>query len=213
MKTLSMILSLVSVSFFAQSGNVGINTTSPQTNLHVKGTLRLENSSKSNGAVLRVYDEGSMKWKSLFVSQPIRGEKTISAGVQTSTTAKYTGMRITLPTGRWIVKLNLLIPDVSMSANQGLWVDCYLSNSDTAGTLSPDYVANSATHFGGSIKYPASFGMIVGGVVINNTTSTPKTYYLWAQHEAFPNTATSLYSGSLAGDAWNEDKIYAIPFE
>lgn len=197
----------------AQSGNVGINTNDPQTDLHVKGTLRLENPTKSENAVLRVYKDGSMKWKKLFVVEPVTGDKEFENGINTSATPQYSGLYITLPTGRWIVKLNLLIPQVNTTTNQGLWVNCYLSDSKTNSALTGDYLANSSTYFGGSIKHPARYGMVVGGVVINNATSGPKTYYLWAFHEPFPSTATSLYSNTLGGFGWYEDKIYALPFE
>ena len=214
MKKNVLLTILVSSLCYAQNGNVGIDTPNPQTSLHVKGTLRLDNPSNSDKAVLRVFKDGSMKWKKLFVVEPITGEKTIPAGIDTSTTPTYSGMRIKLPTGRWIVKLNLLIPQMTnITNNQGIWLNCYLSDSDTNSTATNDYIANSSTYFGGNIKYPARYGMVVGGVVINNTGAADKMYYLWVFQEVFPPTATTIYSHTLAAHNWYEDKIYALPFE
>ena len=213
MKFTQISLILMSAYLPAQyTGNVGIGTPAPEANLHVKGTLRLENPSKAADAVLRVYKDGSMKWKKLLLVEPITGQKELENGINTSTTPKYSGLKITLPTGRWIVKLNLLIPPVNYSTNQGLWVNCYLSDSSTNSTATTDYLTNSSTYFGGGMRHPANYGMVVGGVVINNTSASSKTYYLWASHEAFPSTA-NISANTLGGYGWYEDKIYALPFE
>ena len=197
------------------SGNVGINEPNPQTTLHVKGTLRLDNASNSDNAVLRVYADGSMKWKKLFLVEPVRGNKTDAGttGINTSSSPKYAGFKITLPAGRWIVKLNLLIPMIqNYSSGRGFWVNAYLSDSSTDSTPTNDYLNNSSTYFSGGVKYPAPYGMVVGGVVVSNS-SPSKTYYLWVKHEVFPSTATNMYSSTLGASNWYEDKIYAIPFE
>ncbi len=218
MKKLYLALLMPGVIAYGQtnySGNVGINEPNPQATLHVKGTLRLDNPSKSDNAVLRVFKDGSMKWKKLFLVEPVRGDKTDAgtAGIDTSTTPKYAGFKITLPTGRWIVKLNLLIPQIkNYWQGRGFWVNAYLSDSKTNSSPTSDYLVNSSKYFSGGVKYPAPYGMVVGGVVINNTQES-KTYYLWVFHETFPSTASDMYSNTLGADGWYEDKIYAIPFE
>ena len=218
MKKLYLALLMPSVIAYGQTnytGKVGINEPNPQTTLHVTGTLRLDNPSKSDNAVLRVFKDGSMKWKKLFLVEPIRGDKSDagSTGINTSTTPQYAGFKLTLPTGRWIVKLNLLIPQIqNSSVDRGFWVNSYLSDSKTDATPTQDYLANSSIYFSGGVKYPAPYGMVVGGVVINNPTPS-KTYYLWLFHEAFPSSVTNMYSKTLGASNWFEDKIYAIPFE
>ena len=131
--------------------------------------------------------------------------------------AQYLNAQITLPPGKWIVYIySLLSPynpnlgnntwDVNTFA--GVWCRLTLSESNTTFSISPDI--QGGTLASGALNYPSSFGLATGAIVVHNTSTNPKTYYVWGNISIF-GTNCGLYNILTAG--WGENNFFAIPAE
>src|SRR5690606_21697659 len=155
----------------AQNKGVGIGTEFPQETLHVKGSLRLEHPSQSEGYLLQVFDEGSMKWSPMIPnsnSGTLGNENGHTSDIPSDT---YLNGFITLSPGQWLVKVSLLIP-TNYNANAQLndpessliyndliiKVLTHFSESDTDPTRTLDYVEGSALNTTGSLVAPSMYG-------------------------------------------------------
>ena len=220
-KILFSTLTLVLFSYsFGQSytGKVGINTNNPQETLHIKSSLRLEHQSQGLAKILRVYQDGSMKWGTT-VPNPITGKFDVGLGYTQPADLpnnQYYNASITLTPGKWIVKLSLLISTLNYSgnANEGYLSETYFADTNTNGSSpTTDYMAGSSTLISGTLNTPSRYGMVVGSVLIENTAATPKTYYLHGKTVKYAVGTPTVSFDRFTSNYWAENRIYAIPFE
>lgn len=207
------------------SGGVGIGTKTPQANLHVKGSLRLDHPSEGNGYILQVFDQGSMKWSPLIpnsVKGTIGSPTGYDGDIPNNT---YLNGMVTVSPGKWLVKVSLLIPtDYNANAVSNpaaamrysdlvIKVTTYFTDSSSSATPTTDYITGSAKKITGSLITPTMYGMVEGYALLENKTSINKTYYLWGKSDrravtTSPATILPLYH--IAG-TWGENRIYAYP--
>lgn len=211
---------------FAQSGSkgVGIGTNNPQANLHVKGSLRLDHPSEGNGYILQVFNEGSMKWSPLIpnsVTGNLGNTNGYDGDIPNNTFLNGT---ITISPGKWLVKVSLLIPtDYNASAINNpasslryndlvIKVTTYFTDSNTNANPTLDYIPGGARKITGTLVTPSMYGMVEGYALLENKTTSNKTYYLWGKSDrravmSNPD-ASPLYKISAF---WGENRIYAYP--
>jgi len=144
--------------------------------------------------------------------------------------SKTCGANITLPPGRWEVKLNLTCLMVQYDINWGMPVSLlmsyWLTDTETTGPLNYSYPTTptnitSDVMFSGSglfTKPIAQMGATIGAehngsFYINNATSDTKTYYLFFHEGGLANTEN--YNGfepiyaDLGGSTWKGNRFYA----
>ena len=140
---------------------------------------------------------------------------------------KSTGSYIALPPGKWQVNVAMLIPynpgssNAGLTANDWLWVRSSFSESATDVTVSPDVLSGGITKYAsanfqgptpGNVGYVTRFGMLIGTVIINNTSLATKTYHY--NIGGWEISSTNL-PGKLdqIGGHWGEDSITAFPIQ
>ena len=89
------------------------------------------------------------------------------------------------------------------------WLRSSLSNSSTTLSPSSDIVSTSTLFSGGSTRY-TTYSLTTGNILIENTSSAPKTYYYYAWGE-FSGTSANKFFTNFGGSGWGEDMLYAIP--
>lgn len=201
--------------FMLQSNaQVGIGTTTPGAMLHVKGGVRLEHSSSGNEKILKVNQQGEVRWARPFLLEIINTTlPSTGLNIVEQNVPKYTNLKITLPRGRFIVKgIFLLNASPNLNNMQSSWVTAYLSDSATSADYSTDVIPQSANQMSGGIIGPAIYNILEGSIAIENSTMAPKTYYLWAFKKNYGNSNSSLIS-NFASSAWGENILYAVPFD
>ncbi|AWK05531.1 hypothetical protein HYN56_15310 [Flavobacterium crocinum] len=93
----------------------------------------------------------------------------------------YTGCSLTLPPGKWLCKLNLIMKktDGTYSAADSCGsIVSYFSESSTSSTST----TNTSQILKMRNMFPPNslYGMIEGHIILENTTASDKTYYYWA---------------------------------
>ncbi len=196
-------------------GNVGIGTLTPTRALHVtsttNGAIRIVDGTQANGRVLTSDGTGVATWQSPGIDNIVG---TLSAtGVNipyTLTNFVQTGSSITLPPGRYAVNVTMLLARNSTTLpspnNSFFWVRSSFSDSAGINPLpSPDIVGSNLAsgNFGGTSVY----AMLIGTIVINNTTAGNKTYYYVAGRTVTSNTTETLTG--FGSTYWAENNIIA----
>lgn len=202
-------------------GRVGIGTSAPQHTLHSIGTLRFEgvNTGQASGMVLTSNDNlGTATWQRA-ASNVVTG--TLGGGynlpfAQTSTMS-YTGSFITLPPGKWMLTISLLlIPSGTIPATEWMFVrstfsDQNLTTIGQVGTQSADVIRPTLMSFQitGPFTGGQKYNVATGTIQINNTSGTTKTYrYIVGGTQASSTIAGAQLSA--VGGSWSENAIYAI---
>jgi len=142
---------------------------------------------------------------------------------------KQTGSSITLPPGKWMVYVQMLMPIQNFPpAGDFLWLRTSFSNAANSYAISPDIDNTIGTQFISGSYYgmskngalPISYTMMQGFVIINNTTAASKKYFYFVHscdtNNGYPVSGTSPivvgFGGTGAtGNQWGEDVMYAIP--
>ena len=143
--------------------------------------------------------------------------------------SKTCGANITLPPGRWEVKLNLTCLMVQYDINWGMPVSLlmsyWLTDTETTGPLNYSYPTTptnitSDVMFSGSglfTKPIAQMGATIGAEhngSFYNATSDTKTYYLFFHEGGLANTENfngfePIYA-DLGGSTWKGNRFYAV---
>lgn len=215
MKLATLFVQIGLLLYMLQSNaQVGIGTTNPSAMLHVKGGVRLEHSSSGNEKILKVNQQGEVRWARPFLLEIISTTlPSKGLNIENQNVHRYTNLSITLPRGRYIVKgIFLLNASPNLTNMQSCWVTAYLSDSATIGQFSSDIIPQSANQMSGGIIGPAIYNILEGSIAIENSTMAPKTYYLWAYKKNYGSSNTS-YIVNFASSAWGENILYAVPFD
>lgn len=212
---------------YAQSGNVGIGTTTPTATLHLKSTntyiLRQEdnvNTSNGNYTIQNGDALGNFKkvptgvFRSVqMVSLPAIGS-TVS---QIDPNFQTTTLNILLPPGKWQITGALVLrPSVDLSKNSTMVLNCKLSVADTNTSTTPsnDIITGStfgSGYFYGSYHAPSEYNMMKGSIYINNTTLSDKRYYFIANISKINNNVSNPNFTNLGSSAELENQIFALP--
>lgn len=203
-------------------GNVGVGTLNPSVKLHIKtgGTagapnpqLRLQDGMEAEGRVLTSNADGVGIWRdyvpgsSLAVLDP----SGVTIAVNES---RYLNTKsvLTLPPGRWVVVITLLL-ESNITNNQGrVWIEATLGDESTldvaqvAGNASADLV--SVSHIAG-LGWCDRKGLISGKLMINNTSSDERDYFLLVGNTGYSGTNFSTIFKNVG--AQNENNmVYAF---
>ena len=217
-------------------GNVGIGKIAPSTKLHITtgGTaatpnpsgFRLEDGNQNTNFVLTSDTNGVGTWKPVAVTRIVG---TLGAGVDvpfitTGSGYRKTGSYIDLPSGKWEVRVTMLMPvdGGTMTVNDWVWLKTTFSTVNAAtieGTqISSDIEGASLVSnlfFGPkSLSNDPKFNMLNGSVIINNISTASKRYYYYAgntdsqEYNTGSGKATKFYL--FGGSEWAENSIIAL---
>ena len=218
------------------AGNVGIGKIAPSTKLHITtgGTattpnpsgFRLEDGNQNTNFVLTSDTNGVGTWKPVAVTRIVG---TLGAGIDVpfitaGEVYRKTGSYIDLPSGKWEVRVTMLMPveGGTMTVYDWVWLKTTFStvnattivgsqiSSDIEG---PSLVSN--LFFGPkSVPDEPKFNMMIGSVIINNTSTASKRYYYYAgrtdsyEYTTGSGKATKFYL--FGGSNWAENSIIAL---
>ena len=227
------------------AGNVGIGKIAPSTKLHITtgGTattpnpsgFRLEDGNQNTNFVLTSDTNGVGTWKPVAATRIVG---TLGAGIDvpfktTGGVYRKTGSYIDLPSGKWEIKVTMLMPvggvssdalpgGGTMTANDWVWLKTTFSTVDAAtivdSQISSDIEGASLVSnlfFGPkSVSGEPKFNMLNGSVIINNTSTASKRYYYYAgntdsqEYTTGSGKATKFYL--FGGWNWGENSITAF---
>ena len=218
------------------AGNVGIGKIAPSTKLHITtgGTaatpnatgFRLEDGNQNTNFVLTSDTNGVGTWKPVAATRIVG---IIGAGIDVPfITAggvyRKTGSYIDLPSGKWEVKVTMLMPvdGGTMTVNDWVWLKTTFSTVNAAtiveSQISSDIEGASLVSnlfFGPkSVSSQPKFNMMNGSVIINNTSTASKRYYYYAgntdsqEYTTGSGKATKFYL--FGGWNWGENSITAM---
>ena len=227
------------------AGNVGIGKIAPSTKLHITtgGTaatpnatgFRLEDGNQKTNFVLTSDTYGVGTWKPVAETRLVG---TIGAGIDVpfitaGQVYRKTGSYIDLPSGKWEVRVTMLMPvggvssdplpgGGTMTVNDWVWLKTTFSTLNQATIVEsqksadiegPSLVSN--LFFGPkSLSNDPKFNMLYGSVIINNTSTASKRYYYYAgntdsqEYTTGSGKATKFYV--FGGSIWAENSITAV---
>ena len=218
------------------AGNVGIGKIAPSTKLHITtgGTattpnpsgFRLEDGNQNTNFVLTSDTNGVGTWKPVAATRIVG---IIGAGIDVpfitaGEVYRRTGSYIDLPSGKWEVRVTMLMPvdEGTMTLNDWVWLKTTFSTVNTAtiveSQISSDLEGASLVSnlfFGPkSLSNDPKFMMLNGSVIINNTSTASKRYYYYAgntdsqEYNTGSGKATKFYL--FGGSNWAENSITAL---
>ena len=218
------------------AGNVGIGKIAPSTKLHITtgGTattpdatgFRLEDGNQNTNFVLTSDTNGVGTWKPVAETRLVG---TIGAGIDVPfITAggvyRKTCSYIDLPSGKWEVRVTMLMPvdGGTMTVDDWVWLKTTFSTVN-ATTIVKSQISSdiegpslvSDLFFGPkSLSGDPKFNMMTGSVIINNTSTASKRYYYYAgntdsqEYTTGSGKATKFYL--FGGLNWEENSITAV---
>jgi hypothetical protein len=225
----------------APTGNVGIGTNSPTTTFEVNGTTKLGGATTivgaatfsssvtiptgaSAGKVLTSDASGLATWSnplpsgqfadlsnsSNYVSITLNGNGSTSSDT-------YLNSSITLPVGKWDVIFNVLTHSIGTATTGNWWIRMGLSTSSSS-FINTKSTAQNPTDFpinnlvsGRVAASNSSYDMIQGHIIINNTSGSAKTYYLWTSQCDLNGVDGSSTLEKLSCSSFGENLIFALP--
>lgn len=162
-------------------GKIGIGIDDPVIKLHISSLtfgqgFRLVDGTQGSGKLLStVNSQGDIKWIDR-ISTKIIGSDGVGYSGPVNSDMAYINRKITLEPGKWFIRSNILIfANSDATINKDFYA--HFSWTEFDGTnyfLTPD--SPSGNEFGG--PYMLRYGIASGTVLINNTSTSPKTYYL-----------------------------------
>lgn len=210
----------------AQTGNVGIGTTAPTANLHIKTdnefVMRVEDGTNTDYADYVVISEDD---KGTFKKQQVNAFRTAytvalpaSSNNITSSSWQDTGVTVNVQNGRWSVVANLVLKcteDMSSNTNTAIIVKASLADPTGTLTPSPDIEGNTEGSTAGTGIYQGTFnlplnkGLLTGSIVVNNSGDV-KNYRLIANKDYYgTNVTCTIYQ--LGRSDEKQNIIYALP--
>ena len=218
------------------AGNVGIGKIAPSTKLHITtgGTaatpnpsgFRLEDGNQNTNFVLTSDTNGVGTWKPVAITRIVG---ILGAGIDVpfitaGEVYRRTGSYVDLPSGKWEVRVTMLMPvdGGTMTVNDWVWLKTTFSTVNTAtiveSQISSDLEGASLVSnlfFGPKlVSSEPKFNMMNGSVIINNTSTASKRYYYYAgntdsqEYTTGSGKATKFYL--FGGSNWAENSITAL---
>lgn len=201
----------------ASGGNVGINTNNPQNTLHVAGNVRITDLASTTGTnMVTVDNNGVLAKQALPAASAPTIQATLGSGVNLTSANwggwNYTGCSVTIPANSKYVIFGTfyIAATVAPTSSQALTLRVSISNSSSTFTLSPD-IAGSY-YITGTLPPIASTNTMSGTIVINNSSASAKTYYLWAgSANAYGGFSATITSFGANTATYFEDGVFAMP--
>ncbi|PKF74494.1 hypothetical protein [Chryseobacterium sp. PMSZPI] len=206
-----------------KNGRVGIGTTAPTNVLDVRsttnGAVKIVDGTQGANKILTSDANGVATWQRAASNVTVG---TLGSGYDVPFTKfsdfRYTGSTITLPPGKWMVTISLLVyPGGNLTVDDWIFVrstfsDANLTTIGQTGVQSNDVVRPTLMSFqlagpykGGQNKY----NVATGSVQINNTSGADKTYRYVVGATEVSGTVTGAKISQVGG-SWSENAIYAI---
>ncbi|MBT2563105.1 hypothetical protein J7E50_24695 [Pedobacter sp. ISL-68] len=205
----------------ASNNRVGLGTAAPSTTLDVASAsspaFRLVDGTQGAGKVLSSDINGYASWvNNVAVTPTVLGVNPSSTiPYAAPNTAKYMGMSITLPAGKWIITVGLLINGLSTyGTGAAALVRHRFSTSGSSFTPISGTQLLQTGSFGfllATIPYTnnmINFYMMNGSLCVNMASET--TLYLWADNAGSLASAGATFT-NLNVNNNGENYIYAIP--
>jgi hypothetical protein len=123
---------------------------------------------------------------------------------------QYLNSYIDLPPGKWIVySIQLLKPTINPPSSTGaIWVVTTLSDNNSCSSRSPDIIGSAL--MSGLLPNQTWHSLLIGQVIINNTSGGVKRYYYCGCKESYNyNSGLKDFSTTY----WGESQFYALPAE
>ncbi|SFD44678.1 hypothetical protein [Flavobacterium phragmitis] len=177
------------------SGQWLLNTTTVPTggtnakviiNSSASGALQLKDGTEGLGYVLTSDANGVATWREKelvlnYATIPPSGVNVLATPLNTW---YYSNINITLPPGKWLVSVTMLLnkgSSTAVTAANEFWsVSSSFSNSATTLAISPDIQTNKMLITG--MLFPGCiYNFMKGSVIITNSTAANKTYYYMAR--------------------------------
>ena len=195
---------------------VGIGTYKPGAKLEVNngttaGAVKIVDGTQGAGKVLTSDADGLATWKRQALTL-VEGVKGSGISIPPSTGGYiYTGSYITLPPGKYMVSVqNLMSVGFTTYSDGHFWLRTTFSDSDTTFVRTADIDSTKGYLISGLLPQGARFSMLSGSLIIENTTSSPKTYYYWAgQVDVTSGTTKPLQNFG----GWAEWSMTATPIQ
>ena len=151
------------------------------------GALQLIDGTQAAGKVLTSDANGLASWQPPAVQNPVNVPLSSAIYLPSSSVGKqtwyYTGIKITLPPGKWLISAEMLITKegAPTGTNESWWVRSTFVNSATSPVtgltpISTDIISKSY-YISGLLPTGSQYSVIKGNVVIKNSTTANKTYY------------------------------------
>lgn len=187
-----------------KNGNLGIGTTDPAAKLDVTGTVRIADGTQANGRILSCDATGIASWIAMSgVTPAVMATLSNTHNHITNDAGAYTGTTLTLPPGKWSVQISILA--IEGDGNLECWIRSGLSTSSSS-FVNTDVIGPSLAS---GYKAPGIFAMIIGTIIINNTSGANKTYYYWTGE---PGVKSGNYDLQDFGTSYcGENAIVAYP--
>jgi len=125
-------------------------------------------------------------------------------------TNQYLNSYIDLPPGKWIVySIQLLKPTTNPSTTGAIWVVTTFSDNTSCSPRSPDIIGSPL--MSGLLPNQTWHSLLIGQVIINNTSGGVKRYYYCGCKESYFGYNAGLIDFSTT--TWGESQLYALPAE
>ncbi len=215
------------------TGNGGDITLTPGTSslstnagsVIINGKLKIVDGTQSINKVLTSDANGLTSWQNPLPSVQYAtlatesDHQSISLTGDGSTTDKYLNTYITLPPGKWDVNLSILSsPSSSGTATRGSWWIRMGFSTSSSSLINTKSTAQNPTDFpvnnlvsGRVVASKSSYDLIQGHIIINNTSGSAKTYYLWTSQCDLHGADGSSTLEKLSSSVFGENLIFATP--
>ena len=121
---------------------------------------------------------------------------------------QYLNSYIDLPPGKWIVHSVQILHTGVIGTSGSIWVRTQFSESPSnCATRTADYIGSY--FISGLLPNSAEYGLVIGQVIINNTSGNTKRYYYCGHKDPTGNYNEDLVDFSTIH--WNENQLYALP--
>lgn len=199
-------------------GNVGINAgTTPSNTLHVGGTVRINNLSTVTGTnMVTVDNNGVLAKQALPTASAPSIQGALGSGVTLNSTNwagwNYTGSSITIPANSKYVIFGTfyIAASTAPTSSQAITLRVSISNSSSSFAVSSD-VAGSY-YITGTLPPIAATTTMSGSIVVNNTSATAKTYYLWAgSANVYGGFSSNITNFGASTATYFENGVFALP--
>ncbi|UOE39360.1 hypothetical protein [Chryseobacterium oryzae] len=218
---------------FSKAQNIGIGTTNPTSNLHIKSDkdyiLRIidgTNTDNEQFAIAAADATGLLVKTPTTVFKKIAISTLGASGVTLATedTWEDTGTTISLEVGRWLVQTAIAIePSADVSSFIGdysKYITVLGSLADSTGALVPtqNIEGDSKGTFGGNglfrgiLETPSTIGVMKGLIVINNNSGSTKTYRLIAKLQRGSAGLSAINIKEFAKITKAQNLLFALPF-
>lgn len=202
----------------SSTGNIGINTgANPSNTLHVDGTVRINNLSSVSGTnMVTVDNNGVLAKQALPTASAPTIQGFLSSGVTLTSSNwaswNYTGDYITIPpNSKYVIFGTFYIAaSTAPTSSQAITLRVSISNSSSTYSLSPD-VAGSY-YITGTLPPIAMTTTMSGNIVVHNTSSSAKTYYLWAgSANVYGGFSANITNFGASTMTFFENGVFAVP--